>query len=60
MKIQKIDENEKIIATYYSIGEAAKDIKINKKQTIFGVQLNIAYAILNNTKAYQYKWEIIR
>lgn len=56
MTIKKIDDNNKTVASYYSIGEAAKDIKINKKQNIFGTQLNIAWAIINGTKAYQHKW----
>ena len=55
--IQKINENGEIIETYRTINDAAASI--NNKMEVWQIALNIAYAIINNTKAYKYNWEQI-
>lgn len=58
-RLQKIlvneDNTEKVVDTYIDIKDAAKHI--DSKSSDMAIQLNIAWAILTNTKAYQHKWK---
>jgi len=54
MKIEQLNEDNKVIATYYSIQDAAKHIQSRASE--MAIQLNIAWAIMHNTRAYKYKW----
>ena len=56
--IQKIDENNKIIASYNNIMAAAKDID-NKKAT-WQNAITIAYAMKNHKKAFKAKWKQVK
>ena len=62
MKLQKIFVNEnneeKVVNTYIDIKDAARDIQ--SKSTDLAIQLNIAWAIMHNTKAYQHKWKYVK
>ena len=56
-KIQKIDDNNKIVETYDNLMIAAKSI--NTKIDTWKVALTIAYAITHNKRAYKSKWKAL-
>ena len=58
IQIQKIDNNNKIIATYNNLMIAAKSIKTNIEP--WKVALSIYEAIYYNKKAYKAKWKLIK
>ena len=56
-QIQKIDDNNKVIATYDNLMIAAKSVET--KMDSWKVALSIAYAINHNKRAYKTKWRQI-
>lgn len=55
MKIQKLDENNKIIGVYDNLMVAAKSI--DTKVDTWKVALTIAYSMRHNKRAYKARWK---
>ncbi len=58
MKIQKLNDENKVVATYDNIMAAAKDIE--SKKDPWQVAITLAYAITHHRKAYKSKWRQIK
>ena len=56
-QIQKLDDNNKVIATYDNLMVAAKSIET--RMDPWKVALSIAYAVTHNKRAYKTKWRQI-
>jgi hypothetical protein len=57
-KIEKLNEDNQVIAVYNSLADAAASIE--SKMENWKVQLYIAYALINNGRAYKFKWRAVK